>query len=141
MEVLTGNGITILADTYNANPLSMKAALLALDEMGGEGRRIAVLADMLELGENSAQLHREVGSVAARHCDLLIVLGEGGREVASGALQGGMAADRVFVAADHDAAVARLEKIVRDGDRIVVKGSRGMKMERVTAALRLRGKG
>lgn len=132
------DGITLVEDTYNANPLSMRAALLALDEMGGAGCRVAVLGDMLELGETSALLHYEVGQFAALHSDLLITLGTGAEQIAAGARKAGMITEQVLVAPDHETAVQLLEKRLRPGDRIVVKGSRGMKMERVTAALRER---
>ena len=70
--------ILLVDDSYNANPLSMKAALTALAEMTGKGRRVAVLGDMLELGEESRELHREAGAFAAGLCDYIFLLGEQG---------------------------------------------------------------
>ena len=130
------DGVTLLEDSYNANPLSMRAALVALDELAGSGCRIAVLGDMLELGPSSASLHREIGEEAARRADWLLVLGEMAGEVASGALNAGMPASRVLVFTDHEEIAGRLREILRPGDRVLVKGSRGMRMEKVSATLR-----
>ena len=131
-----GNGTVLIEDTYNANPLSVRAALTALDEMGGGGRRIAVLGDMLELGAAAAELHRQIGAEAAQRCDFLILLGGMAGETAAGARQQGMAADRVQIVSSHVEAADRLRSLLRPGDRLLVKGSRGMQMEKVGAALR-----
>ena len=133
---LLSDGIVLIEDTYNANPLSVKAALIALDEMGGSGERIVVLGDMLELGESSTELHREVGEFAATHCDRLFLVGPESREIATGARHAGMAASRVTSCASHDAATQALMQSARPGARILIKGSRGMKMEKITAELR-----
>jgi len=132
---LSGGGM-LIEDTYNANPLSVKAALRALEEMGGEGRRIAVLGDMLELGSNAADLHREIGVEAAGRCDLLILLGSHAADVATGARQGGLSAGSVQIAENHEQAAALVRKALGPNDWVLVKGSRGMKMEKVCAALR-----
>lgn len=136
--VLLANDILLLEDTYNANPLSVKAALAALNDLGAGQRRIAILGDMLELGENTAELHREVGSFAATHCDCLIVLGAQAEALANGARSAGMSDAVITVVASHDQANAQLAQLVQPGDRILVKGSRGMKMERIAVALRER---
>ncbi len=129
------NGSMILNDSYNANPLSVKAALETLDEMGGEGRRIAVLGDMLELGETAAELHREVGEEAARRVDLLLVMGEMAASLAAGARDAGMPDEAIRVVDSHQAAADLLRQGMQAEDRILIKGSRGMKMEKVAAAL------
>lgn len=133
--VQLADGITLLADTYNANPLSVKAALLALDEMGGTGARVAVLGDMLELGPQAAALHREVGAVAARRADLLLALGSLAGAIAEGARQAGMPETQIRIVLSHEEAVVALQQLLRPGDRVLVKGSRGMRMERICAAL------
>lgn len=133
---LLGDGIILIEDTYNANPLSVEAALVALDEMGGSGARIAVLGDMLELGESSAERHRAIGAVAAAHCDRLILLGPDSKETAKGARKAGMIAAKVTHCESHEETARQLVQSLRPGDRIIVKGSRGMKMEKITAALR-----
>ncbi len=134
--VRLADGALLLEDTYNANPLSVKAALTALDEMGGSGRRIAVLGDMLELGAQSPLLHREVGTAAASHVDFLLLLGDLAGDIATGACAAGMTAERVRRVESHQAAVAHLRDLIRPGDRILVKGSRGMRMEKICAELR-----
>lgn len=134
---LLRDSIVLIEDTYNANPLSVKAALIALDEMGGSGERIAVLGDMLELGESSADLHRNIGEFAAMHCDRLLLFGPESIETATGARSAGMKAARVNLCTSHAEAVQALLQSVRPGDRMIIKGSRGMKMEKITAAVRL----
>lgn len=137
MEVVAiNNDILILEDSYNANPLSVKAALTTLDELGGEGRRVAVLGDMLELGVTSAELHHEVGQVAGGRVDLLLLLGDMAAEVAAGAREVGLADEQIVIAASHAEAVSCLRSRLQCGDRVLVKGSRGMKMEKISAALR-----
>ncbi|TYO96090.1 UDP-N-acetylmuramoyl-tripeptide--D-alanyl-D-alanine ligase [Geothermobacter ehrlichii] len=129
------SGALLLKDDYNANPLSMGAALEALDQLEGGGRRIAVLGDMLELGDESRRLHREVGARAARHCDLLLLLGDMAEAMADGARAAGLSARRIRIAADHDEAAGCLARVLRKGDRVLVKGSRGMRMERIADRL------
>lgn len=137
MEVAElSSGATLLEDFYNANPLAVQAALKALDELPGSGRRIAVLGDMLELGESAADLHRQTGLHASKCADLLILLGDRAEDTASGARQGGMAPQSVWVVKSHDEAVQLLGDLLRPGDRVLVKGSRGMAMEKICKALR-----
>lgn len=134
--VLLPSGVILVEDSYNANPLSVMAALTALDEMGGAGRRIAVLGDMLELGPGSPEWHREVGRTAAKRLDALVVLGNEAAEIAGGAREAGLTEDAVVHAIDHAAALAVLRGWLRPGDRLLVKGSRGMTMERISTPLR-----
>ena len=137
MELLELPGdIVVLEDSYNANPLSVHAALDALHDLSSPGRRIAVLADMLELGLSAPELHHQIGKVAAERADWLFTLGPLAEEIARGAVDAGFPDDRVFVAQSHDELVARLLEILQAGDRVLIKGSRGMRMEKVTASLR-----
>jgi len=137
MELLElPDDLLILEDSYNANPLSMRAALDALYDLGRPGRRIAVLGDMLELGTAARDLHRDVGTLVAERADWLFTLGELAREIAAGAVEGGLASERVVTAATLQELLDRLDKILQPGDRVLIKGSRGMRMERVSAALR-----
>ena len=126
-------GSTILDDTYNASPTSTIAALNLLEEL--DGRKIAVLGDMLELGAYEEEGHRKVGRRALDVVAVLITVGERGRLIAEEALACGMEEEKVFVEEDNDSAIARLGEIVAPGDIILVKGSRGMKMEEIVAAL------
>ncbi len=130
------DGVFLIDDSYNANPASMRVALATLGEIREEGRAIAVLGDMLELGEIAAEAHREVGKLAASSVDRLYLLGDMARTVADGAREGGLAAGAVTVAADHEEILADLGKTVRPGDFILVKGSRGMAMDKVAEGIR-----
>jgi UDP-N-acetylmuramoyl-tripeptide--D-alanyl-D-alanine ligase len=137
MEVVQGeDGVLFIEDGYNANPHSVRVALESLDEMGGSGRRIAVLGDMLELGTAAAGFHREAGWVAAKRCDYLLLMGEMAGHTSAGARERGMAGERVRVVGSHREAAEHLRRILRPGDRVLIKGSRGMKMEKIGAALR-----
>lgn len=137
MEItLLAQDVVLMEDCYNANPLAVKAALATLHEMHGCGRRVAVLGDMLELGDSAEDFHREVGREAARRCDLLVLLGELSEQTAIGARQGGLNASRILRAKNHDEAVQFLKKMLQPGDRVLIKGSRGMKMENICTALK-----
>ncbi|MEJ2201191.1 MAG: UDP-N-acetylmuramoyl-tripeptide--D-alanyl-D-alanine ligase [Desulfuromonadaceae bacterium] len=137
MEVVAiKQDILILEDSYNANPLSVKAALATLDELGGEGRRIAVLGDMLELGQTSDELHRDIGLAAGRRVDMLILLGRMAEAVAIGAREAGLDAACIIQVNSHEEAVAYLRSRLQCGDHVLVKGSRAMHMEKISGALR-----
>ena len=123
--------IVLLDDSYNANPLSVRAALVALHDLGRPGQRIAVLGDMLELGALAHELHEEIGQVAAGLVDRLLVYGPRACSIADGAIAGGLDQQRVARFTTHDELVRQLADIIHPGDRILVKGSRGMQMERV----------
>jgi len=130
-------GIGILNDSYNANPGSMQAALETLALIGGRGKKIAVFGDMFELGKQSGKAHRELGRIAAQaKVDQLYLLGDQARQIRSGALRAGMVPDHVIIGADHGAVARRLRQQLRRGDWLLVKGSRGMKMEKVLQELK-----
>ncbi len=130
------SNVLLLEDSYNANPLSVGAALNTLDELKGAGLRIAVLGDMLELGEETGKWHKDIGVLAAEKTDRLILVGPISKETAVGAAEAGMSDDSIFWVASHAEAIAVLRDTVRPGDRILVKGSRGMRMETVSHALK-----
>jgi UDP-N-acetylmuramoyl-tripeptide--D-alanyl-D-alanine ligase len=136
-EVVRSGGVVIVDDTYNASPGSMRAALELL--AGLPGRRIAVLGEMLELGELHDAGHREVGEAAAGLADLLVVVGgrEGGGAVgiAQGALAAGMPSPRVLPVADAEDALVTLAGWLAPGDVVLVKASRGIALERVVDGL------
>lgn len=130
-------GIGIVNDSYNANPGSMEAALETLALIGGRGKKIAVLGDMFELGNQSGKEHRKLGRVAAQaKIHQLYLLGEQARQVRNGALRAGMKSDQVIIGADHGEVARRLRRQLRRGDWLLVKGSRGMKMEKVLQELK-----
>ena len=122
------DGVTLLNDSYNANPDSTRAALDALAAIEG-GRRIAVLGEMLELGESSAAEHRGIGEYAARRADLVVAVGETARQIFDGA------GDRAVLLADNDAAIDWLRGQLGAGDVVLVKASRGVRLDEVAAAL------
>ncbi len=126
-------GSTILDDTYNASPTSTIAALNLLEELSG--RKIAVLGDMLELGDFEEEGHRKVGRRAVDVVSVLVTVGPRGRTIGREALACGMAKREVLIVEDNEQAVAHLRQIIGQGDIVLVKGSRGMKMEEIVAAL------
>ncbi len=129
------NGVELVNDCYNANPSSVAAALATMAETAGD-RRIIVLGDMLELGADAAELHRQAGHAAALLAPVLLcTLGEFADDVAAGAREGGME-EGVLVASSHDEAAAAVADVWRNGDGVLVKGSRGVSMERVVESLR-----
>ena len=129
-------GLVLVDDSYNANPASMAAALVTMRDIREECRAIAVLGDMLELGAGAAAAHREVGLLAAACVDRIYVMGEMAEKVASGAVEGGLSADSIVVAQNHEEIIADLRRRAVGGDTILVKGSRGMRMEIVAEAVR-----
>lgn len=130
-KIYEKNGIRILEDCYNAGPESMEAALSVLKN--APGRKIAVLGGMLELGEFAPEAHYNVGQKAAEICQMLLAYGANSGEYVRGAMDGGLKAAQVF--ADHASLAEALSKELRPGDCLLVKGSRGMKMERVLQLL------
>jgi len=130
------NGILLVDDSYNANPASMRAALTTVAGLKGTGRGIAVLGDMLELGESSPAAHEEIGRLAAQCVERLYLLGDLAESVARGAAAGGLPATSVVCARNHAEILDDLANSLRTGDCILVKGSRGMRMETVAEGLR-----
>lgn len=135
-QVVTHHGVQIVNDCYNANPASMKAALQLLAQWSPARERVAVLGDMLELGRETQQMHRDVGQfVATLPLSRLIVCGELGREIAGGARQAGMSDSAIVEMSDATSAAELLKKTVRQGDVVLVKASRGMRMEQIVQVL------
>jgi len=127
--------ILLLDDVYNASPTSAGAALETLAALAGDRRKVAVLGDMLELGELAEAGHRAVGATARRHgVDFLVTVGERARWIAAGAREAGLA--NVVSVPDNRSALAVLAD-VEDG-AVLVKGSRGMHMEEIVAGLKAR---
>jgi UDP-N-acetylmuramoyl-tripeptide--D-alanyl-D-alanine ligase len=126
------NGSTIIDDAYNASPSSMAAALeVLLAEIGRP--RIAILGEMLELGDHAAEAHHEVG-LAAAGADFLVAIGEHAEEIAGGAREGGLEAARIAVVESAAAAAAAVEPLL-PGALVLVKASRGMALEEVVDRL------
>ena len=120
----------IIDDTYNASPQSSKVALEILAEM--EGRKIAIFGDMLELGSLSEEGHRAVGRIVYElGIDYLYVIGERARDIARGAKEAGMSEDKIFNFASNHKAGTFVQDRIKENDIILVKGSRGAKMEQM----------
>jgi UDP-N-acetylmuramoyl-tripeptide--D-alanyl-D-alanine ligase len=140
LQRMDAGGVTIINDAYNANPNSMRAALETLSALTPKTRRVAVLGDMLELGETSEQCHREIGELAGS-CGLgvLACVGENAKHIAraaAGPLK--MSADCVMRYPDAQAAAADVPKWLNDGDLVLLKGSRGIHLELVARAIERR---
>lgn len=131
--VRTEQGALILDDSYNAAPESTLAALNLLADL--DGRKIAVLGDMLELGIYEARGHELVGRRAAEVADWLITVGERGKLIAAAARRAGMRQDNIQEFMDALEAIPLLQKELRQGDIVLVKGSHGMRMDRIVSAL------
>jgi UDP-N-acetylmuramoyl-tripeptide--D-alanyl-D-alanine ligase len=129
-------GVVLIDDSYNANPASMAAALKTLDEVRENGRAAAVLGDMLELGAGTEVAHRELGRAAAQCVERLYLLGPLAKEVATGAVEGGLKPGQVLIGQDHEELARELIAWLEKGDCVLFKGSRGMRMERVAQAVR-----
>jgi UDP-N-acetylmuramoyl-tripeptide--D-alanyl-D-alanine ligase len=133
-ELIQAAGVTIVDDSYNASPASVTAAL---DLLGGlPGRRVAVLGEMLELGDGHEAGHRAVGEAAAAVADLLVVVGAGATGIADGAVGAGLAPGKIVRAATREAAFDLVRPRLRDGDVVLVKASRGMELDLLVDALR-----
>jgi len=127
-------GIKILNDSYNASPLSVKSALETLIEVAQNNRKIAILGDMLELGEKSDFYHQEIGEkVAKLSIDILITVGSGGKIIAQSSKEKGMTEERVFSFEKNEKInlAKKLLSLTKPGDFILLKGSREMKMEEI----------
>jgi UDP-N-acetylmuramoyl-tripeptide--D-alanyl-D-alanine ligase len=129
------NDSTLLDDTYNASPVSTIAALNLLDDL--TGRKIAVLGDMAELGDQEEEGHRRVGCRAADTVDLLITVGPRAHMIADEARACGLATEAVTEVETNDQAIACLRQIIQRDDIVLVKGSRSMAMEEIVAALQV----
>ena len=141
MEMITtANEIVILNDSYNANTVSVKAAIrfLAKEAKEGGGRLIAVLGDMLELGDYTVLGHEEVGEEAVEvGVSYLFLLGNNAKDTARGAQNAGFSSKKISVypAYGHEKLIRDLKDVLKPNDRVVVKGSRGMKMETIVKGI------
>ena len=131
-EVSEHRGVTIINDSYNANPRSMKEALKILAKYKCKGRRFFIVGEMLELGDLSKPAHKALGvDVAKYSIDYLVTVGDLSSHVAKSAVASGMNKKNTAIASGYECAVAFIKKHSRSGDCLLVKGSRGSKMEEV----------
>ncbi len=121
----------LLDDTYNASPAAMEAGLDVLEEIKSDGIKIAVLGDMLELGSYTVETHRAVGSRVAKIAEQLILVGLRSKFMAEGAQGAGLAPKNIHHFDDAVAAGKYLQKIIKAGDVVYLKGSQGMRLEKV----------
>ncbi len=136
MNRIVKGDVVILNDAYNANPTSMEAALGVLRELQTDGRKIAVLGEMLELGPQGPELHRQVGRLAAGvGIQLLLTVGQLAGEIAHGALQGGFREDKIVRCSDASQAAQKLKGHLRPGDVVLLKGSRKVQLESILSTL------
>ncbi|RKN61989.1 UDP-N-acetylmuramoyl-tripeptide--D-alanyl-D-alanine ligase [Paenibacillus ginsengarvi] len=135
-EVVRVGRYLILNDTYKSNPSSVRAALQTLYDFRKPRRKIALLGDMVELGEESEQLHRSIGAeLDPERIDLVITVGASGAYIAEEAARR-FPGDRVVACADKEEAIARLNKEELDDSLLLIKGSRVLQLERIIEALR-----
>ncbi|MDO8686843.1 MAG: Mur ligase family protein [Candidatus Berkelbacteria bacterium] len=152
MRLLKGiNNCLIIDDTYNSSPFACESALQTLKQVKGNGRKIAVLGDMLELGKHTEEAHRNIGRIAKENCDVLMVVGPRAQAIKSGAMEvypadggAGMKEESIFEFLDSSKAGDFLKTFVtkslpagRQGDLVLIKGSQGMRMERIVEAILL----
>ena len=139
MNIYEKNGITVLADCYNAAPESMRAALDTLSTIEVKGRKVAVLGDMKELGDGSDVMHRGIGRyLISRGVDLLFTFGVSAELIADGAISSGFPMDRVFSEANVEKKAefaALIKNNLGEGDAVLFKASRSMKLEEIIEAI------
>jgi len=132
LRVIPGrDGVTVIDDSYNSSPLAARAALALLAEMPEGVQHVAVLGDMRELGQYSADLHRQVGATALGQADVLVTVGEEALRIAEGARAAGFAEASLLATTEPDEAIAFLRQRLHGGDYLLVKGSRAMGLERI----------
>ena len=123
----------IIDDTYNASPDSVVAALNLMHDL--DGRSVAVLGDMLELGYLEEEAHRQVGRRAAEVAKLLVTVGQRARWIGEEAIASGLPKDKVVMVEDAVTAVPTLEELIEENDTVLVKGSLGMRMDQIITAI------
>lgn len=136
LNVFEKDGIKIIDDVYNASPQSMEAALGVMCDIAGDSRKIAVLGDMLELGDWAGKAHYDVGKFAAvKGVHYIITVGQNAGQIALGASEGGCSKQNIASFNTNGEAINYINSFIAQGDIILVKGSRGMKMEEIVGGL------
>ncbi|OHA18524.1 MAG: hypothetical protein A2664_02710 [Candidatus Taylorbacteria bacterium RIFCSPHIGHO2_01_FULL_46_22b] len=138
MKIIEGiQGSVIIDDTYNSSPVAVNEALEALSSLTAKGRKIAVLGDMLELGRFSTTEHRAVGTLVATRTDILVTVGVRARDIAFGALEAHLPASSILQFDDAREAGIAMKEMVAEGDVLLIKGSQGIRMERIVEMIML----
>lgn len=136
MKLIRGiKNTLIIDDTYNSSPTASARAIQTLSELKGFSRKIAVLGDMLELGQYSVREHERIGEQAALTVDMLVTIGVRARKIAEGALEHGLSEKNIFQYDDPARAGAELRQMLQKGDVLLVKGSQFVRSERVVKAV------
>lgn len=136
MRLLKGiNDSFIIDDTYNSSPFASQSALETLQEVKVAGRKIAVLGDMLELGRHTEEAHKNIGKIVKETADVLLIVGPRALKIKEGAIEAGMDKENIFEFLNSNEAGEFLKTFVKKNDFILVKGSQGMRMERVVEAI------
>ncbi len=137
--VIEWKGATLYDDTYNSNPYAVGKALTLLGQATDAARRIAVIGDMLELGPDELKYHQETGAAIPENVDVVIGVGPRSKSLVEGAANGGRSSDAIHHFADSEAAAAFLKEFIKPGDFVLLKGSRGIGLDRIITALQAGG--
>ena len=133
------NDITLIDDSYNSNPIALESSLKDLSGLPAK-RKVAVLGDMLEMGKQKVRYHIRAGEqVKAHNWDILVTVGHLSRHMAEGALKSGMRKDCIFSFSDSEETADHIIPLLKAGDLVLVKGSRGMKTEKIVKKLKKKG--
>lgn len=136
MRIIPGiKNTTIIDDTYNASPVATEEALSVLHVLGEKKRKIVVLGDMLELGIYSVAEHERIGALIPKHTDTLITVGIRARAIAEMAQKEGMSEKEIYTFDTSHEAKEKVKELLGDGDIVLVKGSQGMRTERIVEAI------
>ena len=131
MRLLPGiNNSLLIDDTYNSSPFACQSALKTLGEVKAKGRKIAVLGDMLELGKHTIEAHQEIGRIAEKNVEIIIVVGPRAKSIKEGAVLAGMDKEKIFEFSNSRETGEFLKTFVKEGDLVLIKGSQGIRMER-----------
>lgn len=133
--IIPWRGATLYDDTYNSNPYALGRTLELMTQAEVSGRRIAVIGDMLELGEQELQFHADAGAAIPKAIDVVVGVGKRSLALLDGARQAGFADDALHHFADAAAAGDFLKDFIRDGDLVLVKGSRGVGLDKIITML------
>ncbi|TQW76318.1 glutamate ligase domain-containing protein, partial [Clostridioides difficile] len=133
LDIIKNEKLTIINDSYNASPDSMDAALKILGRY--KGRRVAILGDILEMGEISEYGHRLVGKSSMNNTDIIITIGENSVFIGEEAKQLGFNSANIYHFENREDVFNKLNELVKTGDTILVKGSRGMRLEKIVEYL------
>ncbi|MEI6280458.1 MAG: Mur ligase family protein [bacterium] len=128
----------IIDDTYNSSPFACESALKTLGEIKSkenDSRKIAILGDMLELGKHTIEAHNNIGHIAKENSDVLVAVGPRAKTIKEGAIEAGMQEDKIFEFSNSHEAGVFIKTYIRKNDLVLVKGSQGMRMERVSGMI------